>query len=440
MLRFFYTALMHLLMPVVLARLWWRGRVEPGYREHIGERFGFFNARDFSLPQGASSFWIHAVSVGEVRAAQPLIEKWRAQFPTETIVLTCTTPTGRRMAEALFHDGVTITFLPYDLPWATDHFIKRIRPRALVVMETEIWPNLLATCHARRIPTFLVNARLSEKSRAGYAKNFFIRHLIRDAVGKFTRVLAQSDADAARLTNIGAKSVVVTGNVKFDVSINDEAIARGEAWKRAAGQRPIIVLASTREGEEGDLIAAFCSIMERGGIDSGNAYPNQPPLLVVVPRHPARLDEVAGLLNKANLVVARRSQTETPNSNIDAWLGDSMGEMPSYYAMCDVAIIGGSFRPLGGQNLIEAAALGKPIIMGPSTFNFSEAAQLAIDAGALIKVSDAMAAMAIAKTLLGDTSRLREMGKNAAQFAAAHRGATSRTLHEILTSLEANKR
>jgi 3-deoxy-D-manno-octulosonic-acid transferase len=422
MIRALYSLLLHLAIPFVLLRLKRRARKEPEYGKHIAERFGRGTLR---LDASQTSLWIHAVSVGEVRAALPLIGKLRGTHEGVPIVVSVMTPTGRATARQILPDDVHVVYLPYDLPWAMRAFITQIRPRLLIVMETEVWPNMLATCVDRGIPRLLVNARLSEKSLQGYQRNFFVRALARDAFAAFDRVLAQSQSDATRLASVGAKNVIVTGNVKFDLTVNAELIAQGRAWKEAVGDRPVVLLASTREREEKLLVEAFQK-MQWSPDPRASA-----PLLVVVPRHPARFDDVCAILENARMIVGRRSTGSPPSPQFSAWLGDSMGEMQAYYAMADVAIIGGSFEPLGGQNLIEAAAIGAPIVMGPSTFNFSEAVVLASEAGAMANVSDPLAAMEAAQKLLGKDAARNAMRDAAKAFAQAHGGATARTMDEI---------
>ena len=432
--RFGYTLLMHLAIPLILLRLWVRGRTESDYRKHIGERFGGFGGNDqdgVSSRLPVNSLWIHAVSVGEVRAAAPLIAALRAQWPNAPVVLTCMTPTGRRTASDLFATGVTVCYLPYDLPWAISRFIRRWQPRILVIMETELWPNLLAACASSHVCAFLANARMSEKSYLGYAAYAPLRSLARQAFGQFHTVMAQSEADALRLRNLGADKTIVIGNVKFDISVLPALVVRGVEWRApfTSSGRHVILAASTREHEEVKLLDAFLRQFNR------SAQHGPRPLLVIVPRHPARFDDVASRIVARGLSLARRSQLAPPTADADVWLGDSMGELQAYYAMCDLAIIGGSFQPLGGQNLIEAAAVGKPIIMGPSIFNFSDAVRLALEANAMISVADADAAMVEAARLFASPERLKEMGENALLFAQAHRGATTRTMEIIRNAL-----
>ncbi len=439
--RLIYTLLFQLAIPAVLIRLWWRGKVERGYRHHIDERFGL--AGDAAPKKNA--VWIHAVSVGEVRAALPLVSLLGRVFPDSPILITCMTPTGRRTAQELFARNIDVRYMPYDLPWFLQRFVARIKPKVLIVMETELWPNLLAVCRQRHIPAFLVNARLSEKSQRGYLKFAPVRALAREALQSFAAVLAQSDIDAGRLAALGAKNVEVTGNMKFDLTLDSDAVARGIGWRNKLAGRNVILLASTRDNEEIALASAFKRVSDwpvrsiAGHIDSHHGR----PLLVIVPRHPTRFDPVADLLQNAGFTVLRRSALTDDDgpglaatfARADVLLGDSMGEMQSYVSMCDVAIIGGSFQPLGGQNLIEAAAIGKPIIMGPSSFNFNEVVKLATDANAMRTVANVAEAMSMARLLLGDADLMGKMGENARLFAASHGGATDRTAFAIRTFL-----
>jgi len=430
--RFLYNVVFHLCLPLILARLWWRGKAESGYRRHIGERLGFGLGDITNGQRGV--VWIHAVSVGEVRASLPLIEQLRQAFPAQKILVTTMTPTGRRTARDLLANDIAVAYLPYDLAWAMRRVMKRLAPTMLIIMETELWPNLIATARQHNVPSFLVNARLSQKSQHRYAKFLPIRSMTRDALRALTMVLAQSERDADRFRSLGGQRVEVTGNMKFDLTIDDAAVTRGESWRAQIGapinQRPVILLASTRDNEEMMLTEQFQLITDWPPAGT------KKPLLVIVPRHPSRFDDVCMRLENNHLAVIRRSQFNEDNigdslAQADVLLGDSMGEMQAYYAMCDVAIIGGSFQPLGGQNFIEAAALAKPAIIGSSTYNFSDAVTHAKAANALMQVNDTKSAITAAKMLLADDVKLAAMGENAKRFAAAHRGATGRAMAEI---------
>jgi 3-deoxy-D-manno-octulosonic-acid transferase len=418
-----YSALLAALKPVYLLRLWWRGRREPLYRHAMAERLGAYTTAPSS-----GWIWVHAVSLGETRAAAALIDALRAKRPGMRLLLTHSTATGREAGQALLHDGDRQAWLPYDTPGVVQRFFKQFRPRVGVLMETEIWPNLLHAAKRHGVPIVLANARLSEKSSKTGQR---LAAVLRPAVRKLSLVLAQTELDAQRLRDAGAQRAIVSGNLKFDMAPDPALLARGRHWRDAL-QRGVLLAAVTREGEEAMLLAAW----QR----ATGALPAR-PLLVVVPRHPQRFDEVAGLLQGAGLVVARRSGWgEMPSDAAlaaDAWLGDSMGEMPLYYATAQVALLGGSFAPLGGQNLIEAAACGCPVVMGPHTFNFAVAATLSLAAGAAIRVDDMHEAVGAALGLLDDAPRAAAATHAALAFAAEHRGAARRMADEIDALVEA---
>jgi len=397
--RVLYTVLLRLALPFLLARLWWRGRAEPGYREGVGERLGLYGGE---APQPL--LWIHAVSVGEARAAEPLVRALAAAAPQYRILVTCTTAAGRATLKQLYGESVLCAYLPYDFPETTRAFLEHFKPRLGVLMETEVWPNLLAECARQGVPVVLANARLSEKSARRYAR---WRGLAEPAFASLAAVCAQSAEDAARLRAAGARDPRVTGNLKFDVSPDPAQLAAGRAW-RAGLARPVVLAASTREGEEKLLVADW--------------RPEAGALLVVVPRHAPRFDEVA------RLAQSRRSAQPQPAAGDQVHLGDTMGEMAFYYAACDVAVIGGSFAPLGGQNLIEALAAGAPAVLGPHMFNFAEATRLALRAGAARQVGDAASAMQLAAELLKDLPLRKRMSEAGQKLCEAHRGATERHL------------
>jgi 3-deoxy-D-manno-octulosonic-acid transferase len=400
--RTLYTVALRLALPLILLRLWWRGRREPGYRAHVQERFGFYSGE-----RPDQALWVHAVSVGEARAAAPLVRELKRLYPDHTVVMTCTTAAGRDTVKQVYGESVLAAFLPYDYPESVQSFLQRFRPRLGVLMETELWPNLLAQCERNGVPVALANARMSEKSARGYRR---LRSLAEPALRSLAVVCAQSEADAARLRELGARRVEVTGNLKFDVTLDAAQLEAGRAWKARLG-RQVVLLASTRDGEEELLIDK-----------------NTAALVVVVPRHPQRFDEVAALADN------RRTRAPFPAPQDRVYLGDTMGEMAFYYAACDVAVIGGSFMPLGGQNLIEALAAGTPVVLGPSMYNFAEASRLALEAGAALQAADAREAMQRANELLGDRARREAMAGAGQRLCEAHRGATARHL-ELLRQL-----
>lgn len=407
--RLLYSLAVGLAMPPAVARLAWRGRRQPGYRAHIGERFGATPA----LPPGPV-LWIHAVSVGETQAAQPLVEALLEGNPQLTILLTHMTPTGRETGERLFGARVRQAYLPYDLPWAVRRFLARAHPCAGLLLETEIWPNLIAGCRQAGIPLFLVNARLSERSARRYGR---VAGLTRETLARLAGIGAQSEADARRLQALGAGQVVVTGNLKFDRGPAAGDVDRGRALRARLGtQRPVFLAASTRDGEEELLLDALAQAAPPG------------LLTVLVPRHPQRFEAVARLLQRRGVRFARRSDNGTVDAGTQVLLGDSMGELYTYYAACDVAFVGGSLQPLGGQNLLEAAAVGCPALVGPHTFNFTEATRLALEAGAARRAADAGAVVAELLRLLPDAAGRAAMGAAGLALMARHQGATARTL------------
>ena len=412
MIRLLYSLAWWLALPLVFGRLWWRGRKEPGYRRHMAERFGFYSTRP-----GREVLWVHAVSVGETRAAEPLVDALLHEYPDHAILLTHMTPTGRATGKSLFQkhgDRLMQCYLPYDTGFMVGRFLKHFKPRICILMETEVWPNLIAQCGKHRVPVALVNARLSERS---LAKAQRLSALMSDAARGFSCVAAQTEADAERLRRFGAANVSVTGSIKFDVTPPEQALATGAAMRAMMGSKPVLLCASTREGEE-DLIL---DALDGAGLDNA--------LIVIVPRHPQRFDEVAAKVASRGFKMHRRSALASAlPDDTRVLLGDSMGEMFAYYTACDLAFIGGSLLPLGGQNLIEACAVGKPVLVGPHTFNFSVVSEEAIAAGAALRVESAADMLRAASRLLAIEDERKRMGEHALAFARQHRGATARTL------------
>ncbi|WP_418319489.1 3-deoxy-D-manno-octulosonic acid transferase [Piscinibacter sakaiensis] len=429
-----YGWLMRLLMPVLLLRLVWRGRAEPLYRRWIGERLGFYPP-SLRAQIEPGRLWLHAVSLGETRAAAALVTALRAQQPGLRLLLTHGTATGREAGRALLRDGDLQVWAPWDTPGAVRRFLARHRPAAGVLMETEIWPALLDAARRRGVPMLLANARLSERS---LRRQQSWPALMVPAMASLEQALAQTESDAQRLQLAGAASTLVCGNLKFDMSPDPALLSRGIGWREAL-RRPVVMMASSREGEEPPLLDAW-----RNGPGRRSDQRADAPLLLLVPRHPQRFDEVAAMLRAAGLTLARRSEwADMPPeaaAGADVWLGDSLGELPLYYAVADVALLGGSFAPLGGQNLIEAAACGCPLLIGPSSFNFAEAAELAIAAGAAARVADIGAALDAATVLLADDARRRRQAESALAFAAGHRGAAQRMAVQVIAALGADNR
>jgi 3-deoxy-D-manno-octulosonic-acid transferase len=406
--HFLYSTLWLLVLPFAALKLWWRSRREPGYSTKPGERLGLA-ASVATVP----TLWIHAVSVGETRAAAPLIAALRARHPHHRILVTHMTATGRTTARGLYGEFAELAWLPWDLPWAQRAFLRRWKPALGIVMETEIWPNLLREARRAGVPMVLANARLSARSAMRYARlDGFVRNVLAD----FTAIGAQTGDDGARFRSLGAQQVSVTGNLKFDICAPAAQIALGTRWHQAIGARQVLLLASTRDGEEALLLDALLEVI--------------PPdvLIALVPRHPQRFDEVATLITSRGLGLCRRSGGRWPTTDTRIWLGDAMGEMFAWYRLADLALIGGSWLPQGGQNLIEACSVGCPVLSGPHTFNFEQATEDAIAAGAALRVDDATAAAAEALRLLADPATLGTMGEAGRAYAQAHRGATARTM------------
>lgn len=416
--RLLYRVLWCCALPLLPLRLWWRGRREPGYRALIGERFGRYGA---DSPSARDVVWIHAVSLGETRAVVPLVERILAERPHVTILLTHMTATGRAAGASLAGPRVVQAWLPYDVPFAVDAFLARFTPRAGLLMETEIWPTLVAACARRGIPLFLVNARLSARSLAGYRR---FASLTVPAFAALRAVYAQTEGDASRLREAGARDVRVTGNLKFDLAPPADTTARAAELRARLGQRPSWVAGCTRDGEEAMLLAALAATPLPDGT-----------LTVLVPRHPQRFDEVARLLAARGIAHVRRSEGRDVPAQATVLLGDSLGELSAYYAAADVAFVAGNLAPLGGHNLLEAIAVGAPTIVGPHTFNFAEAARAAVEAGAAVRVADAAELVREVAALLADPARRAQLRAAGAAFMAAHRGATDRLWNELSPSI-----
>src|SRR6266571_2727100 len=390
-----YRLLLWFAFPFVLARLWWRGRYEPAYRQNIAERFGFYPATP-----ARPVIWLHAVSVGETRAAEPLLHALRSRHPDCDLLITQMTATGREAAQQLFGGASLVAWLPYDYPSAVRRFLRSFRPRLGILMETEIWFHLVGECRRSGVPLLLANARMSAKSARGYAA---VAPLVRTALGGLSAVAAQTTEDAERLRSLGARDVEVTGNLKFDADPGARSESLAAQFRHRFGSRAVLLAA-----------------MEQNAL--GDA------LLVIVPRHPQRFDTVAQLLASRGLKFIRRSMNAALDADCNIVLGDSMGEMAAYYRACDLAFVGGSLLSYGGQNLIEACAAGVPVLIGPYTYNFAQAAESAVAAGAAVRVSTAEEVIRVARSILRDAGLRERMGKAGVAFCAAHRGATDRTL------------
>jgi 3-deoxy-D-manno-octulosonic-acid transferase len=415
MMRALYSLGMWLAQPLVRAKLKRRAVSEPLYAHAIEQRFGSYDAFPL-VPGNANAFiWVHAVSLGETRAAAVLVVGLRKNFPGMRLLLTHGTATGWEQGTALLTEGDVQVWQPWDTPGVVKRFLAQFRPRIGLLMETEVWPNLVAECKQAGVPLCLVNARMSEKSAQQALR---LRWLSQPAYAGLYAVLAQTEDDARRLRTLGATVQAVTGNLKFDATPDAVLLARGRAW-RATSARPVVMFTSSREGEEQMLIDAL------------RATPMAAVQWLIVPRHPQRFDAVAALFQAAGFGVSRRSAWVDAPQSADIWLGDSLGEMALYYGLADVALLGGSFAPLGGQNLIEAAACSCPVLMGPHTFNFAQAAEMAQAEGAAFRAADLPDALRQSGALVADAATLARARQAALAWSVAHQGATRRTLDAL---------
>jgi 3-deoxy-D-manno-octulosonic-acid transferase len=418
MARLVYSMLFYLLLPIILGRLLFRAIKAPAYTKRWTQRFGFVAST--KVPK--ETIWLHAVSVGETLAAVPLVKALQEKYPDHRLMMTCMTPTGSERIKAAFGDSVDHSYAPYDMPDAVARFLNRIQPSLLIIMETELWPNTIAACHKRNIPVLLANGRLSEKSANAYRR---IAPLVRTMLTELTAVAAQHKDDGARFTDLGLAegSLCITGNIKFDLSLDQLTIEKARellAEWRGVSERPILLAASTHHGEDEIILQAFAKVKTE--IDN--------LLLVLVPRHPERFNQVAELCAAAGFTLARRSSEGSLNG-ADILLGDTMGELMTFFGACDIAFVGGSLVPTGGHNIIEPAAWGVPVLTGPHLFNFSEASQLLLDGDAMqiCHSADQMAEQVV-KLLKNQTQRA-EMGAAAQRIASANRGALGRLLSLI---------
>jgi 3-deoxy-D-manno-octulosonic-acid transferase len=415
--RRLYTLLIWLAAPVAFVAVLCRGLRDREYRQALSERFGFGAA----LPGDAPCIWVHAVSLGEVTAAAPLLRELQRRDPARPLVLTTATPTGRTRAAALFGPAITIRYLPYDLPGAVRRFMRRNRPRTLIIMETELWPNLFRECARSGVPIVLASARLSEKSVARYRR---FGGLFHGLFANDVMVAAQSAADAARFAAIGAdpRRTHVVGNVKFDIDIDAHILDTGRHLRSTLfGTRPVWIAGSTHAGEEEQVLAAHDELRRQ--------FPGA--LLVLVPRHPNRFEAVAALLKRRGHSYARRSASRPVAADEGIFLVDTVGELLALYAAADLAFVGGSLVPIGGHNLLEPAALGIPVLTGPSDFNGRQIAALLTGIGAVLRVADAPALAAALCQLFADPARRAAIGVLGREAVAANRGSVARVLDLI---------
>jgi len=442
-LYFVYEALWHVLIPFVLLRLLWRSRKNSDYLKHVRERFGFYGTK----PSLRKAVWIHAVSVGETRATQALVESLLKEG--QSILLTHMTPTGRKTGAELYRKAIASgqlqqAYLPYDICWAIEAFLKHYRPQLGLFMETEAWPGFVFRTKQLGVPLFLINARLSGRS---FKRVQHFGSAGRSLFQSFAGILAQSEPDAKRYQALGVNDVIVTGNMKFDVPEEAANQSLGKQWKRVLREqeRLVVCAASTRAGEELIMIDAWKKLLSEFGSEIK-------PLLIVVPRHPERFTEVADLLHQSTLSFERRSNLSDPRSsaefasgshwtNVDILLGDSMGEMGAYYNATDLVVMGGSLLPTGGQNLIEACANGCPVILGEHTYNFQQASEDAITCGAAVRIEGSnhnlvQSLSEALRTLLTNISQRQMMSAKALQYASQHQGATQRILDRLRPVLQ----
>lgn len=426
-----YSLLMVLLQPLLRLKLARRGRQEPLYLEALEERFGDYADEPSTRP--GELVWVHAVSLGETRTAALLVAALRQRFPDLRLLLTHGTATGRAEGKKLLRPGDLQTWQPWDTPAAVARFLHHFKPHIGILMETEIWPNLVLGCQQVGVPLVLANARMSEKTQ-GHSR--CLGWLARPAYSSLRAVWAQTQDDAVRLVSLGASVHGVFGNLKFDATPDSAQLKQGRRW-HVRVQRPVLLLASSRDGEEAALLQVLAALP--------GADPLRSVQWLLVPRHPQRFDAVAALVEQQGFALSRRSHWQdgppevvAPNQ-VTLWLGDTLGEMALYYALADVALLGGSFEPLGGQNLIEAAACACPLVLGPHTFNFAEAAELALAAGAALRADNLRDALAIALALVQDRERLQAVRKAAEAFAGSHQGATARLVQALAPMLEAGE-
>ncbi|MGE3919556.1 MAG: lipid IV(A) 3-deoxy-D-manno-octulosonic acid transferase [Gammaproteobacteria bacterium] len=414
--RYIYTFCYTIAIPFILLRLYWRGRKLPGYRKRVLERFSII-----SKPQQENSIWFHTVSLGEVIAAIPLIKTLQLRYPDTLISITTMTPSGSERVKAVFNDTVYHVYVPYDLPWLINKFLKIVKPKLLIILETELWPNLLACCHRAGLPVFLANARMSARSVERYAK---IQPLTRQMLNQITQIAVQTEEEAKRYMRLGMpeKRISVTGSIKFDISVPDDHETKLAALRPLLGiKRPVFLCASTHQGEEELILQMFKIILEK--------VPNC--LLLLVPRHPDRFDEVAELCTKHGFKIARRSKNQVCTEETTIFLGDSIGEMLLYYDLADLAFVGGSLIPVGGHNLLEPAVLGKLAITGPHMHNFVAITELLLKAEAIKQIQEPHELADVVIAFLQDETLCKKMGEQARNVVVKNRGALAKHVELI---------
>ncbi len=416
MMRQVYSTLCYLCVPIVLGRLLWRSRKNAAYRQRWAERFGFLPK---NIPQNC--LWVHSVSVGETIAAVPLIKGFQKMHPDVPVVVTTMTINGAKQVVTSFGQTVTHVYVPYDLPDAINRFIDHVKPKMLLIMETELWPNLLHICAARNVPIFLANARLSQRSAARYAKFFT---LVSAMMKNITKVAVQTQVEVDRFIALGlpADRIQVTGTVKFDVVVADEIMQKGKQFREQIGRdRPVWIAASTHQGEEEIILESFKIIKQK--------YPQL--LLILVPRHPERAKDVATLCKNANFQIVLFTEQKAITHEVDIFLTDTIGQLMTQYVAADIAFVGGSLIATGGHNVLEPAVSGIPVITGPEMFNFVESTQLLKQAGALWQINDAAQLADKVNELLQNPAQREQAGKAGQQVIEKNRGAVQKHLQLI---------
>jgi len=411
-----YSFIFYLITPLLLLKLWRRGKKSPAYRQRIAERFGFA-----SQTVGLKPLWVHAVSVGEVVAVVPLVKRLRIQYPEQAILLTTSTPTGAERVSKLFENDSSVVhqYCPYDQPGAVSRFLSKHQPIGLLIVETELWPNMLAQCKRRNIPVMLANGRMSEKSKKGYQK---LSSMTATMLSQIDLLVAQYESDGEQFKNLGlsAEKLVISGSVKFDMVIGQSVLTDAAAFRARAGSRPTIILGSSHASEEQGVLEQMAGIWQQ--------YPDM--LLIIVPRHPERFAEVAELAETYSDQVLRRSQNDI-NEHCQVYIGDTMGELTMLYATADIAVVGGSFVALGGQSPIEPAAVGKGVVMGPQQYNFSVICPQMQAAGGLITTYGFSELQERLISLFADTKHIQSMGENALDYVTAQRGASEKLFKSV---------
>lgn len=414
--RFSYTLLYYLLLPVVFARLLWRARKAPLYRKRWGERLGFFKA-----PLQTNGLWLHSVSVGETIAAAPLIKQIQQSYPDLPITITTMTPTGSERVRALFGDSVFHVYVPYDTPSAVGRFLKKVRPKLALIMETELWPNLIHQCSRQQVPVLIANARLSARSAKGYGR---FPKLTQPMLQQVSCIAAQAEADGQRFVELGLEpqKLQVTGSIKFDIQVSSELLVDAQQLRSQWGvERPVWVAASTHHGEDEPILQVFKALLQH--------YPQA--LLVLVPRHPERFADVAQLCRSQGFDVAVRSQQQPVSADTQILLADTMGELMLFYAVSDIAFVGGSLVPTGGHNFLEPAALGVPVLAGPHVFNFTEISRLLVDAGGMCQLETVEQLAAEVRRLMDQSDERQKMGE-AARSVVQNNGGAQQRLFELV--------